>query len=299
MNSSLSQTGQSDYIRLTDGRYLSYAIYGDLQGLPVMYFHGFPGSRFEGSLWHDAALKSRVKLIVPERPGVGLSSFQSNRQIKDWPQDVLDLLRHLKIEDFHLIGTSGGSAYVLACLHQLPECRIRGASIVSGFYPFALGTEDMLLMSRIMVFLATWVTPLVAGLIYFVLGRAARAKDPEVFTKAFSRDIELRPEIDRACLEDEEYKKKFFASVREGIRASSYAFAWEARLLGGDWGFSLHEIRATRLALWHGKMDNSNPVSMTKKAAKQLSDAHLHLLDEGHLSLLARHMEEILEELVH
>ncbi len=33
-------------ISLKDGRFLSYAEYGDPQGKPVFFFHGTPGSRF-------------------------------------------------------------------------------------------------------------------------------------------------------------------------------------------------------------------------------------------------------------
>ncbi|KAF2132466.1 alpha/beta-hydrolase [Dothidotthia symphoricarpi CBS 119687] len=298
MNKSFSHSCRLDYIQLSDGRYLSYAIYGDLQGHPVLHCHGFPGSRLEGALWHDAALKYHIRLIVLDRPGFGFSSFQPQRSITDWPRDVAALLHHLELDEFYLLGTSGGGAYVLACLHQLPEGRVRGATIVSGIYPFELGIEDMPLMPRIMVFLAVWLTPLMAALIYLVLGRAARAKDPGAFNKAFMRDVKMRPEIDHACLEDESYKKKFLSSVREGIRANSYAFAWEARLLGGDWGFPLDEIHATRLTLWHGNMDIGNPVSMTRRAVTLLRGVRLFVLDEGHLSLPARHMEEILQELV-
>lgn len=298
MDKSLYHPCQLDYVQLPNGRYISYAIYGDPQGQPVVHFHGFPGSRLEGALWHNAALKNGVRLIVPERPGFGFSSFQPGRRILDWPHDLFQLLQHLKIDKFRILGTSGGGTYVLVCLQQLPKDRIQGAAIVSGIYPFNLGTEGMPIMPRIMVFLAVWLTPLMAGLIYLVLGRAARATDPKAFNDAFMKDVKMRPEIDQACLEYQPYREKFLASVREGIRANCYAFAWEARLLGGDWGFSLDDVHAAHLTLWHGKMDIGNPVSMTEKAAAKLDGATLRVLDEGHLSLPARHMEEILEELV-
>jgi len=32
-------------IKLSDGRALGYAEYGDPQGQPVLHFHGFPSSR--------------------------------------------------------------------------------------------------------------------------------------------------------------------------------------------------------------------------------------------------------------
>jgi len=35
-------------IQLPDGRKLSYTEYADPLGKPVFFFHGFPGSRYDG-----------------------------------------------------------------------------------------------------------------------------------------------------------------------------------------------------------------------------------------------------------
>ena len=35
-------------VKLSDGRSVGYAEYGDPMGKPVLHFHGFPSSRFEG-----------------------------------------------------------------------------------------------------------------------------------------------------------------------------------------------------------------------------------------------------------
>ena len=36
-----------NHVKLSDGRSIGYAEYGDPQGRPVLYFHGLPSSRFE------------------------------------------------------------------------------------------------------------------------------------------------------------------------------------------------------------------------------------------------------------
>ena len=35
-------------IKLRDGRRLGYAEFGDPRGKPVLFFHGYPGSRWDG-----------------------------------------------------------------------------------------------------------------------------------------------------------------------------------------------------------------------------------------------------------
>jgi pimeloyl-ACP methyl ester carboxylesterase len=61
------------HVRLRDGRRLGYAEYGAADGKPVFFFHGMPGSRLfchpDGSI--PRALGMRI--IAPDRPGIGLS----------------------------------------------------------------------------------------------------------------------------------------------------------------------------------------------------------------------------------
>src|SRR5512141_2763064 len=61
--------------RLSGGRLLGYAEYGDPAGAPVFYFHGWPSSRLEGRAAHAPALNLGLRLVAPERPGYGLSDF--------------------------------------------------------------------------------------------------------------------------------------------------------------------------------------------------------------------------------
>ena len=43
-------------ITLPDGRQLGYAEYGNPEGKPIFYFHGFPGSRLEAGHLQKIAL---------------------------------------------------------------------------------------------------------------------------------------------------------------------------------------------------------------------------------------------------
>jgi pimeloyl-ACP methyl ester carboxylesterase len=123
-------------IALHDGRRLGYAEYGDPVGTPVLHFHGTPDSRLEGCLpgVDELAARLGVRLILPDRPGLGLSDYQPNRRILDWPQDVLQLADALHLERFAVLGLSGGGPYVSACAHQIPE-RLLRAGIISGVGP--------------------------------------------------------------------------------------------------------------------------------------------------------------------
>lgn len=286
-----------DHLQLSSGRQISYATYGSPLGRPVLLFHSFPGSRLEGALWHDAAAELNIRLIVPDRPGIALSSFQPGRRIVDWPTDVIELTAHLQIAQFHILSMGIGSAYTLACLRAISPQRILGASLVSGAYPLSLGAPDMMIRPRIMLFLARWLTSLFAFLVDLMLGRPARAKDPKAFEDALEIDHKSRAKIDQVSLQDQKFKAGYTASVRESFQNGGYGFAWDARLLGGDWGYELAEINGKRLMVWHGRYDNIHPISMAQRAAEKIEGVDFRALDEGHLSLPARHAKEILREL--
>lgn len=118
------------------GRSLSYAEYGDPDGRPMLYFHGVPSDHREGRLFADAARRHGVRLLAFDRPGVGGSDPRPNRQLLDWPDDVRRAADALDLDEFGVLGYSGGGPYVAACAHELPE-RLAGAGIVSGVAPLA------------------------------------------------------------------------------------------------------------------------------------------------------------------
>jgi pimeloyl-ACP methyl ester carboxylesterase len=83
---------------------------------------------------------------------MGLSTYQPRRTLLNWPKDVLELADHLKIQQFPVLGISGGSPCVLACAKEIPRSRLLAASIISGVYPAKFGTEGMLLPIKILFF---------------------------------------------------------------------------------------------------------------------------------------------------
>ena len=76
-----------------------------------------------------------IRLIVVERPGYGLSDFAPNRTLLDWPDDITQLADTLGLEQFSVMGYSGGGAYALACAHRLVN-RINNVVLLSSAAPF-------------------------------------------------------------------------------------------------------------------------------------------------------------------
>ncbi|RYY95141.1 MAG: alpha/beta hydrolase, partial [Chitinophagaceae bacterium] len=88
---------------LSDGRALCYALYGPVDGRPVLYFHGTPSSRLEPLLLNhfggdlEGLLSvAGVRLIAVDRPGMGLSSYNPRNSFLATARDVSELcaVRH-------------------------------------------------------------------------------------------------------------------------------------------------------------------------------------------------------------
>ncbi|KAI1845533.1 hypothetical protein JX265_011642 [Neoarthrinium moseri] len=291
--------------KLADGRDLSYATYGSESSTApvVFYFHGFPASHPEALMYDAAAKKHGIRLVAVDRPGMGSSTFQPKRRFLDWPADLLALADHLNVQRFALLGTSGGGPYVFACWREIPRSRCVGAGIVSSLYPTSLGTAGMLLEARVLLWVAPWLTGLVAMGLDKGLGVMARDKEhPEKFEQAVADNLKSRPPVDRALWENDvgNFRKSLVESLRGALQNGGQGAAWEARMLGSNWDFKLEELQVSpgQLIIWHGAHDINVPVPMAEKAAKLIPHAQLRLSQEdGHASLPTNKADEILESL--
>lgn len=291
-------------MRLADGRNLSYAIYGSpVPRITVIYMHGFPSSRYEGKLWHTACTQHNIRLVAPDRPGCGLSSFQKNRRILDWPADIISLADHLKIQEFYILGVSGGASYTLACVKTIAKNRLLGATIVSGLYPVKLGTAGMLFPTRFVLWVAPWLTGITTLLFDNMMGKASRDQDPKLFEEMMSREIDNRHPADKKFIKDPVNWPVFVKMTRESFRNGSEGASWEARLNGSHWGFELSQLylceTGVPLTLWHGTEDTNCPLTMAKKAKDLIPGSVLHVKnEEGHTSFIFQDVDVILGTLI-
>lgn len=195
---------------------------------------------------------------------------------------------------------------MLACLKEISCKRIKGAAVVSGIFPLSVGAEGMLFGSWVALILAGWVIPTrwLAWVLDWFLGRVARDdQHPGKFEEVFMREARGRPGVDRKCLEERGYRGMIVEAVRESFRMGADGVACEAGILGRGWGFELEDVgpkaRSGRVSIWQGGRDDACPVPMARKAGAKLGGVEVRVLEEeGHLSLSARHSEDILRRLV-
>ena len=290
----LDDSDSGDNIRrvlLAGGRALAFAEYGDIQGQPVFFFHGLPSSR----LMHpDAEVCSSlgIRLVTVDRPGFGRSDPKPGRSLLDWADDVQAIADQLGINQFAIVGPSGGGPFVAACAYRLPV-RIKRASIVGGSGP--IDTPGVLKGAafdrRVGYLLARYSPKLLRAVLRW---RGNPNRDAEKFFASFTRH---NPPSDQVLLGNPEIKRMFLATYREATRQGLDAFACELELVAKPWGFSLQEI-SVPTTIWHGTADNSTPIAMGQALARSIPTATLRLIPNvGHLMFLS-HWQAIAEDLI-
>ncbi|KAI0965766.1 Alpha/Beta hydrolase protein [Xylaria arbuscula] len=138
-NSSSTAQRDSQTLKLPDGRVLGFAEYGSPTGKPVFFFHGFPSSRLEAEGILKLAYRPDLRIIAPERPGFGLSTFNPHHRITDYPADVHALATHLGLPRFAILGGSGGAPYALACARALPAEMMSAVGLLAPAAPWREG----------------------------------------------------------------------------------------------------------------------------------------------------------------
>jgi pimeloyl-ACP methyl ester carboxylesterase len=279
--------------QLPDGRYLGYAEYGDARGLPVFYFHGFPGSRLEARLAEQEAVLYGIRLISVDRPGYGLSDVKRHRTLLDWADDTVHLADCLGIRRFSVVGVSGGGPYATACAFKIPHL-IDKVAIVCGLGPVVtpcgrnraegLTVNGLLLAGRFPIF--AQLPFAAAALIY--------RGHPALMLALISRRF---AECDRRALQIPALHRLLCDSFREAFRRSLLGPARDLVLYGRDWGFPLHDIQVP-IRLWHGERDTVVPPAMAYMLADKIPTCQaVFYPEEGHFSIIANRLAGIMEEL--
>jgi pimeloyl-ACP methyl ester carboxylesterase len=278
-------------VRLADGTEVGYAEAGDPDGQPVLHLHGTPGSRLEVGIpaARRAAEDLGVRLIAPDRPGVGLSPFR-RLSIRDYPRLVQGFADALGLKRFAVTGVSSGGKYACACAWGLPDLVMR-AVLASSTCSFDLpgaratwSTDDRL------VYTVAGRAPWLLRLMYAKLTHDVR-RDPAAI---FSLMKSLGP-ADQEILAREDFRQAFAANAAEAFRQGSRGPAHDYTLEARPWGVPLSEIRVP-IEIWHGEDDRLVSPQQSRILAAAVPGAVTHFVPgQGHLLLAGRHAKDALQ----
>ncbi len=267
-------------VTLTDGRVLAYEEYGDPAGFPVLSFHGGLSSRLDAAPAHDAAVAAGVRLVSPDRPGIGLSTYQPGRRLLDWPTDVEQLTRALGIERFAVMGWSSGGPYAAVCAARMDQ-RVTAAALLSSAVPLDLygTTRGLAIEDRALLLLTRRAPWLAATVMKMSIVNASNARVLRAVIRSF-------PPADRNVISEWGPPDLALAFVREALRQGPEGCVQDYRIFGDPWGFSLEEIHRP-VQIWEGEDDRTGPPGYRAFLKQHIAHATVTVVPgEGHLSLL-------------
>jgi pimeloyl-ACP methyl ester carboxylesterase len=278
-------------ITLGDGRELAYEEYGDPGGNPVLSFHGGLSSRLDAAPAHTAALSLGVRIISPDRPGMGRSTFQPGRRLLDWPPDVAALADALDIDRFAVMGWSCGGPYAAVCAAKMPD-RVTAVGLLSSAVPFELvgTTKGLSSDDRVLLLLVKWAPWLASALLRISIANASE-------TRLFREIRRSFPAIDVAALKERGPVVDAVAFIKESMRQGTAGCLQDYRIFGDPWGFDLGDVTVPA-HIWEGAEDHTGPPAYRELLLRHLPDSRVSVVPgEGHLSLLQHQAGAILADL--
>lgn len=294
-----STTVATKTLTLRDGRTLAYAEVGDPQGQPVIVAQGMPGSRLLRHPDDSIAERLGLRLITPDRPGYGLSTYRRGCTLLKWADDVAQLADALRIGEFALVGYSGGGPHALACAFALPT-RVRRVALLASMAPLV----DPALRQEIR---ASGGNPWLQAyaLFRFVprpLALLLNAREGRRFHRDASRflsSIDAQcSEADRATLADPVFRQVCLDGFSEAYRQGATGFVRDLTLFVRPWGFDLAAI-SVPIHVWQGEDDHIVSPAMGRYLATALPTCTATFLPgEGHISLVVNHWGEVLADLI-
>ncbi|NIM15345.1 MAG: alpha/beta fold hydrolase [Candidatus Aminicenantes bacterium] len=281
-----------NYLKLSDGRQLCYAEYGDPAGQPIFVFHGNPNSRLLWGVIPGSPFLTNVRLIAPDRPGFGQTDFvEGVTTIENWPNDIVALADSLGIDKFAVFAPSGGGPFALACAWKIPE-RLTSVGIFASVGPFIPETDKNIAAPIRMMWTKAPKWPGLFKLQMKMFAWLARTY-PKLYIKMVLKEFS---KTDREVYERLNIAGFIRPDRNEGYRQGGIG-TWYDAMIPGNWAIPLNEIKA-RVYLWQGEEDISVPPSMGHYMAEKIPNCEAEFIKGAGHFWIFEHLPEMLEKLV-
>jgi pimeloyl-ACP methyl ester carboxylesterase len=289
---SMSELPRPRTIDVAGGGTVGYYEYGAADGCPVLALHGTPACG-AGFAWADEPARAGgIRLLAPDRPGVGLSSPLDGWRVADQPAVIAAFADALGLGRFGVWGYSGGGPYAVACAcSALLADRLTGVAVAAGMGEIGAWAtlDDFEKTDRQLLAMAVR-RPRLARLLLRVGATAARLS-PRSALRSFEGQLSSGDQATLAGLgEPRQVMALFTEAFTRGARGVVADYAALAR----PWGVDL-DGATLPVTVWHGDDDRMVPLRHGEALADRLPDAELTVWPgAGHLGPIT-HVGAILD----
>jgi pimeloyl-ACP methyl ester carboxylesterase len=278
-------------ISTPDGRTLVVHQGGASDGFPIVVHHGTPAAGLVLERESAIAAERGLRVIGFDRAGYGGSDRKRGRTVADVALDVEAILDALGLERCVTWGGSGGGPHALACAAVLGE-RCAAAFSISGVAPWAAPGLDWcggMGADNVAEFLEAekGEEALVAYLADAPYQLATvTAGDLVASIRSVVSDVDAEVMTERIA-------EQWVAVMQYGLAGGPSGWIDDDLAMTRPWGFDVAAPRPgdVPVEIWHGAHDLMVPAGHSRWLADNVPGAVLRFFDdEGHVSLLERHM---------
>ncbi|KUJ12846.1 alpha/beta hydrolase fold protein [Mollisia scopiformis] len=262
-------------------------------------------SRLEAAGYDDLGLKLGARIIAADRPGYGWSSSHPDRTLLDYPKDIEYLANHLKLDEYSVLGVSGGGPYALVCAMSLSPDKLKSVSIVCGLGPPDIGMRGADFIHWIGFPYGWRYSPAILLRWFLQRDPAARLdwsdeKRFEVLQQQIASSKATTHKKDLEVTTDEDFLRLFLRSSRESYAQGFDGTLQDGKVMCTDFAFRIEDIRHDLpIQLWYGKHDTHVPLNHGEQIAARLGGrATFRVEDETHASISQHWKSEQLEALI-
>lgn len=260
----------TETMTLSDGRTLAFDVYGDPDGTPVIFSHGFSDSHVIRNPDDTLTASLGVRWIAADQPGVGGSSPKKGRKVVDWGPDMEELADHLGLDRFNAAGHSGGGPHALAVAFHMPD-RVRKVALASPVAPFdEPGVTKMLVMKDLKTIAKLrYLHHLMRWAMHFEAKHIE--KDIPSYVESVADEL---PKEAKTILRNPEQEALFEENFRLGYMQDEEG-VFEMTMALWDWGFSPKSVRQP-VDLFYGTDDGIISPAMPLHLCKELPHCTSH-----------------------
>ena len=244
-------------------------------GQPVVLIHGYPLSSASWEKQVPVLLDNGYRVIAYDRRGFGKSSQPTIGYNYDtFAEDLHQLITHLKLKDFVLVGFSMGGGEVARYIGKQGSKHVRKAVIIGGVPPYLLKTADN--------------AEGVDGAVFEGIKKAVAADRYAFFTDFFKNfyntDVHLGKRVSEQAIQ---------ANWNTAAIASAHASLACVPTWHEDFRKDVAKIDVPTLVI-HGDSDRIVPFSAAgQRTAKLVKGAELVVIKDGPHNVAWTHAEEV------
>lgn len=257
----------------------------------------------DGLLFRSLAHELDVRIICPDRPGLGFSTLSPHQTLLNYPDSIAQLAQSLGLKSYRILGCASGGPFALVCAKVLPKEQLIRVGVMAGMGPEKNSPDSKPLSTGTALDLLETFPDLTPKNLDPIFVLNAQDPSPGVLQRHVRDQIDSLPEYEKKSMDDLLAAAPGAVEIitedqRELYRQGSNGILRDTFIIRAPWGFELEDVEA-KVTLWYGTADTTVPIRIGRKMAKKLKRAELKkLAGETHSSIFPHCGEAILRDLL-